>query len=132
MFDNTKYNPRSVRFNGSVSDTKALEGLFGCLGAIFFVIFTTAFASIANGLALVQLWAWFVVTTFNAQPLQLAPAIGLSMVVAHVAKDMPNTEQTAEQKKDPVKTILTFFLKVGLRPLLAVLIGWIVFQFMPQ
>lgn len=60
---------------------EALGGLF--IGAVIFV----GIIAIAIGLALFKayvftyLWDWFIVTTFNAQPITYLQALGLAIVV---------------------------------------------------
>lgn len=129
-----KFEGFTTRSTRNSADNEMLTNLFGCIGAIFFLIFTIAGTAILNGLALVQLWAWFVVTTFNMPTLQLAPAIGLPALVTFMTRHDSSltAEQSAEIKRNPAKSIAHSIWKIVSRPLMAVIFGWIVFQFMQQ
>jgi hypothetical protein len=83
--------------------------------------------SIWSGYVLTLLWAWFVVPTFGLPPLALAPAIGLAVVVGFLTHQY--TPKAA--KPDGDGQWHETGRAVGhmiLRPATALLVGWIVKQ----
>ena len=94
----------------------------GCLGYIVVLIFGTAL----NGWALSVLWGWFIVPTFGASKLEIAPAIGLAMVVSFLTAKF----QMQDEGGDAKRRLVTHSVFVIIHPLLALAIGWIVQLFM--
>jgi hypothetical protein len=66
--------------------------------------------------ALVILWRWYVVPTFAAPELRMAPAFGLALIVSFL------TNVSVPQKDKKPHEVL---LHPILNPLLCVLMGWI-------
>jgi cytochrome bd-type quinol oxidase subunit 1 len=105
-------------------DEKAAEALAGC-AAVCIAFVMLPWTAILNGWALAVLWAWFVVTTFEARPLRVVEAIGLSMVVSFlVHQRQPDSDEPAGKQvlRATVHSIVT--------PLIALGIGWVVHRFM--
>lgn len=96
----------------------AIAGLFGL----------SALGSIWSGYVLTILWAWFVVPTFGLPPLALAPAIGLAVVVSYLTHQYtPKAAKPDEGKWDESGRAIAHMV---LKPALALLVGWIVKQWM--
>lgn len=81
-----------------------------------------AASAVVNGFVLVHLWGWFFVPVLGLPLLSIPQAVGISLVVSFL------THQAHVEKENPdgVKVLTSAFL----RPLLALLIGWVVKQFM--
>lgn len=81
---------------------------------------------LANALAILGLWNWFVVPTFNMHGLTLVPAIGISLLI-NVAQ-YKATDDVVEQAlhKGIGRTI---FDSISM-PLICLALGWIVSRFM--
>lgn len=90
------------------------------IGGIVSVVVVT---TLLNGYALSVLWGWFVVPAFGVPALSVPAAIGLAMVVGMMAKQI---EINDDDKDQAGKRLAAIFLK----PLLALLLGWIVKQWM--
>lgn len=99
------------------------EWLFALIIAVGIV---TPIAMIANAVAIVRLWSWFVVDTFNVQPLATINAMGLAVLIGLVVNGP--TEKKSEEK-DPIDILLSAAVTAVLRPLIAVIIGGIVHAF---
>lgn len=97
----------------------AIAGLFGL----------AAVGAIWSGYVLTLLWAWFVVPTFGLPPLALAPAIGLAVVAGYLTHQYtPKAAPPAgDGKWDETGRAIG---SMALRPALALLVGWIVKQWM--
>lgn len=89
---------------------------------ILFVLAAMTAAYILNGWALQLLWQWFIVP-FGVVPLTLPWAIGISIVVGFLTNHITTKKN---EEVDMGKVWLTVFL----RPFIAVIIGWLVHQFM--
>lgn len=90
------------------------------LVALFVFLFVAAY--IVNGWALVHLWGWFL-TPLGLPAVDLPWAIGISIVVGFLTNSsVPKENETI----DGVKASLYLFL----RPLLALLVGYVVKLFM--
>ncbi len=114
---------------------KTSEVLFGCFGAIIFAIVIVIFTTIINGLVFVQLWDWFIATTFGVSPLTLPQALGLSLVVGSFTRNLARKSDTSKDK-DP-KTfselfgkLLIMFVSELLTAGLTLLIGQIIYNYM--
>ena len=93
-----------------------LTMLFAMFGLI-------AVGYIWSGYVLTILWGWFVVSTFGMPALQLAPAIGLAVVVGYLTHQyipkMPKEGSSFDQMAHS-------FGHMALKPAMALLVGWIV------
>ena len=96
--------------------------------AIFAATFgVIALGAIWNGYALTVLWGWFVVPTFGAPMLALAPAIGLAMVASYLTHQyMPKVAREG----DTWDQIWHAVGHTAMKPALALAIGWVVKQWM--
>lgn len=90
-----------------------------CIGVAVGAVAVLAISAIVNGMALVLLWKWFVVTQFGLEPLSIPVAIGLSMLISMMAGSRSNSDNGfAEQALGSI-----------LSSIFAMIIGYIVFQF---
>jgi len=56
----------------------------GNFGKFIAIMLGIIISSIINGFVITKLWAWFVVPTFEANPLRIIEAIGLMFLVNHI------------------------------------------------
>jgi hypothetical protein len=98
-------------------------GIFAILGALIAIPLIIGGASIANGIALTYLWAWFISEPFGAPLLSTAHAIGISTLISFITYQYtPTPKETKDQG--------AMFFAILVRPLIAFLFGWIVHNFM--
>lgn len=65
-------------------------------GKVIAWIIALIISPIINGFVLVKMWAWFIIDTFNAQPLRIVEAIGLMYVIGFLTiKPKKNKEDTS-------------------------------------
>lgn len=94
----------------------------GCLGVIILLLLGTIF----NGVALMYLWAWFVVVPFALPALSLGQAIGLSSVVSFMTYqyiDVENENKTAKER------LVSALGSLMVRPIGALIFGRVVYFF---
>lgn len=85
-------------------------------------------SSILNGYALSVLWGWFVVPVFHLPQLSIVPAIGIAMMVGYLAHQMePDCVEKERTTGERIARAASFAI---LKPLFALLFGWIVHLFM--
>lgn len=105
-----------------------LAGVMVITGGCLLVVFLIIGNALLNGFVFQQLWAWFVVPIFGLSFLTLPAAIGLGMAVTFL------TFQYVLEPKDSGWTDNEKLVRaVGmmvLRPMLALLFGYIVHLFM--
>jgi tetrahydromethanopterin S-methyltransferase subunit C len=85
-----------------------------------FTLVMMIIGTILNGAVLATLWKWFVVPTFNLPLITINTAIGLSLIVGYMAK------QVVEDKTEYVQKCINECLKAIMVPGFALLIGWII------
>ena len=95
--------------------------LLAILGAFTLAPCLIASAAVLDGWVLSILWHWFMVPQFHLPPLRIPNAIGLSMIVAITAHQYQSHEGIKGWK---------LALHVLLKPLIALLAGWIVTWFL--
>ncbi len=93
------------------------------LVALIGLVLIIAIAAVWSGLVLSILWGWFAVPTFGLPPLSIPAAIGVSMIASYLTYQYG---LKAEDDKDATKALMN----VALRPLVALMVGWVVHQFM--
>ena len=95
------------------------------LTVLFAMFGLIAVGCIWNGYVLTFLWGWFVVPTFGMPALQLAPAIGLAVVVGYLTHQyMPKVTKEGSSLDQMGRA----FMHMALKPAMALLVGWIVKQ----
>ena len=104
--------------------------IWGCVGIFAGFIIATTIGTFVNGWALSMLWGWFVVPTFQMPDLRIVEAIGLAMIVSFLtATRQTNTGGKGDQTSLREK-IIEYSSWMIVYPVMAVGIGWIVYQFM--
>lgn len=103
------------------------KSIVTCLALIFTVIGATVIHAILSGWVLSLMWAWFIVPKFQLPPLNVTEAIGVSLVVGFLT--IQYSSSNGKERSLEGKAIDLIMYVVG-RPLLALLIAWIVLQFM--
>lgn len=84
-----------------------------------------AVQAILNGWVLSHLWRWFFVPVLDLPAIGIAQAIGISLVVGYLTHQIPK-ETTYEANKSKTEKFLEAVLMGVIRPLFALLIGFIV------
>ena len=101
---------------------------FGGIGIGAIAIIVVIVGAFLSGLVISQLWSWFIVDTFGVPKISVPVAIGISLIVGKL------THQEIDKKEsDKTKSILYKLVEAMtttiLGPLLYLVIGWIVYQF---
>jgi len=95
---------------------------------IFYVLFLAVVSALLNGWVFSKLWLWFIVPVFELPVLNIPSAIGIGTVVSFL------TYQYFQTKSDPDETtgmaVFRATVYTVLRPLMVLLFGYIVLQFM--
>ena len=97
-----------------------------CLGLIILSVGIIVVSSIMNGWVLSILWGWFVSPLFGLPTLEIAPAIGFALVVGLLTHQ---SEESNTKGKDITELIAQSIGEGIFSPLLVLLVGWIVLQF---
>ena len=87
-------------------------------------------SSILNGWVLTKLWAWFIVPTFDAPMLGIAPAIGLSVIVGYLTQHASKSSDEDDKYRSTGEKLAKAVFTAIFNPLVYLLIGWIVSWFM--
>lgn len=95
-------------------------------GKFMTIVLAMVISPIVSGFVILKLWAWFVVPTFEAQPLRLVEAIGLMFLVNYL-KAKRDKEADKEKFWEQFATNLAFVILYAGFALLA---GWVVSLFM--
>lgn len=107
-----------------------LDGV-GCFGLIVFTLLAVVVGTIANGWALSTLWGWFIVPLFGLPALSIPYALGISTIAGFLLS--ANNTSKSDSKSNGDRELSTLFAElialVVLRPAFAVLMGWIILQF---
>lgn len=93
-------------------------------GKLVFALIIVAFACIIGGYVFVVLWRWFIVSTFHLQPLTIAQAIGLNLIIAYMKSPIKNDNEDLSFKDVVIKIFSAIFSAA-----LMLLFGWLIFQF---
>jgi phosphatidylglycerophosphate synthase len=97
----------------------------GCIGYILASIPLTVY----RGWALSVLWGWFVVPLFGAPPLSIPYAIGLSLLVGFLTTHYDGSI-AREKDREWWESMLGGVVYGIIGPSFALLVGWIVVQFL--
>ena len=96
------------------------------LGYTFTVLIYVVFGALWRGYVLFVIWAWFIVPTFGAPTLSIPAAIGVSLIVAYLARD----GRPEEKGKKFSDELANGFVLAALAPLIALSLGAVVRMFM--
>lgn len=107
-----------------------LETTAGCLAVVVLI----PISYIVNGWALILLWGWFIVPTFELDPLAIPQAIGLALIagfLTHQVIDVTGLEVGLSPANREMPEAVIWFMGVALgKPAIVVVIGWIVNHWM--
>lgn len=93
---------------------------------VFFgVIAVISTSAVLNGIAIKLLWGWFMIPIFAVEAISIPEAIGLGMFAGFMTWQYNKSNNEKESNADKISTVLMMFI----RPLLAIVVGWIVSQF---
>ncbi len=101
--------------------------LFDLIGRFVVFVFITFIVCIFGGYALSILWGWFIVPTFGAPTLNIAPAVGIALVVNFLTHPSPDK---SKEEQDFNKWARKVAARGTLRPIVALCLGWVVHLFM--
>ncbi|MEA3225041.1 MAG: hypothetical protein U9Q07_03760 [Planctomycetota bacterium] len=108
------------------ASTEKGEGKMGILK--FLVFWGLGIASlILQGYVLSIMWKWFLVTSLEAPPLEVAPAIGLALIVSLLIARWRDTKEDKQEEETRKLRVLVFAL---IYPPIILGTGWIVKMFM--
>lgn len=99
-----------------------LVGVFLLVGG--FVVVST----LLNGYVLSVLWRWFMVPTLGLPALSIPQAIGIALVVGMLTHQ--SSQHYPENKDEKTSTKVARAIEPVLNPLIVLLIGWVVHQYM--
>ena len=96
-------------------------------GKFIAILLTMIINPIIRGYVFISLWGWFVVTTFNLNPLRLVEGIGLMFVFGYLT-----TKLNVDEKNDTslVEKLLTHTISQIIYAVMILLFGYILVQFM--
>ena len=95
-------------------------------GKFMTVVLAMLISPIINGFVITKLWLWFIVPTFEADPLRLVEAIGLMFLINYI-----KAKRDKEADKDKFcEQFATNMIYLILMAGFALLSGWIVQMFM--
>lgn len=95
-------------------------------GKIMTFILAMIISPVVSGFVVLKLWAWFIVPTFEAQPLRLVEAIGLMFLINYL-KAKRDKEADKDKFWEQFATNFAFgIIYAGF----ALLAGWVVSLFM--
>ena len=97
--------------------------LLACIGLLL-----TPITAIFKGLVLKILWGWFVVPLLDLPQLSIPLALGISLTVSFLTYQHIPTDDALDG--DPVQKFLGTLIFSFIHPALALLFGWIYYQFM--
>ena len=93
-------------------------------GKFMILLISLIISPIINGYVLVQLWEWFIVSTFDVQPLQLVNGIGILILINFIyAKKSTTTDDVWQELLEA----MSFLFVLAAFTLFS---GWIVTLFM--
>lgn len=75
------------------------KNLFAVAGAMVLIPAIIVGASIWSGYTLALAWGWIMVPTFGLAALTIPQAIGVTMIVGHLAKYIPGDDKKADWAK---------------------------------
>lgn len=96
------------------------------IGVIFSFLILGVISSIWNGYAISVLWGWFITPVFGLPILNIPQAIGLGLIITFLTQAIDCRKDEDDTKTQIIKSIFIIIL----RPLFALLIGYIVHLFM--
>ena len=105
-----------------------MEQISAAIGKFFMAIIAAVLLTLLRGYIFSKFWLWFIVSTFDADPIRIVEAIGLSFVVGFItdgALKVIDRTSTLDKEK-----LLVRILTIAVAYLLTWGLGWILNQFM--
>ena len=102
-----------------------MKDSLACFGLFVAAIALIVVGSIMNGWVLSIMWGWFVVPLFGVPVLKVAPAIGVALVAKMLTHQSSSKSNEKKDTSETVGELIAAFLS----PMVTLLIGWIVLQF---
>ncbi len=97
--------------------------IFGCVGVLFSSILGIVASVIWSGFVLSQLWVWFIVPVFHAPQLTIPIAIGISMTVSYLTRQLDTAK---DKEKNEWWEVIVLALAY---PTITLILGWTVHLF---
>ncbi len=101
------------------------QAMFGCVGVIVTLVAVAVLVPIWSGLVLGQLWAWFIVPMFHLPQIGVPEAIGLSLLVGFLTKDLTVNRESDKDKEWWEPALIAF-----LYPTITLVMAWVVHMFL--
>jgi hypothetical protein len=101
--------------------------MLAALGIFFLCLVAIPLGMIWNAFVVTKLWAWFIVPIFGLAPLALVPAMGVVLVIAYLTHQTPTKSKSGD---DITEGFIHALCVVVLKPAIALVVGWIILQFM--
>ena len=95
-------------------------------GKFMTVVLAMLISPIINGFVITKLWLWFIVPTFEANPLRVVEAIGLMFLINYIKAKQDTKADKDKFWKQFGTNIIYLILMAGF----SLLSGWIVQMFM--
>ncbi len=101
--------------------------MFNILVSVIIVILGVVGLTVLDGFVLTKLWLWFIVPIFHLNPLTLIQALGFSLVIRYLTKDIMSKDFS---KIDSTKETWMKVVALLVSPLLFLLLGFIIVSLM--
>jgi len=88
-----------------------------------------AATSLVRAFVLKTMWAWFIVPIFGLPPLGVAAALGVALTIQTFVPSPTPDDDDDDNAKKKTKT-RKLVLRIVLTPVMTLLLGWVVHQFM--
>ena len=95
-------------------------------GKFMTVVLAMLISPIINGFVITKLWLWFIVPTFEANPLRVVEAIGLMFLINYIKAKQDKESDKYKFWERLVTNMIYLILMAGF----ALLSGWIIQMFM--
>jgi hypothetical protein len=98
------------------------------IALLVIVLIAAILSSIVQAWVLTNLWAWFIVPTFDIAPLSIPVAIGIALILGMFFQQQVDMDKA--KKSDTSELFGNLASKGFIGPLVVLFIGWIVSGFM--
>lgn len=83
-----------------------------------------------SGFATTVLWGWFIIPLFGLNPINLAQAIGLKLVISWFCHRIPSMNELNKEKRSASEKLTENIIRAIMLPSLVLGFGWIIQKFM--
>ena len=94
-------------------------------GKFMAVLLILIISPIIHGFVIVKLWAWFIVPTFNTEPLRIVEAIGIMLLISYIKSKRTETKDKDFWEELGKNIVFAIFIAI-----FALTAGWIISKFM--